>query len=53
MEDGEKVRGWKVVVERIEGEEGGYKREVDGLFCEVVEGIGFEWKWYGDEMKEV
>lgn len=53
VEHPDKVRPWNVLVETIEGDQAAYKRELDALFSEVVEGIPFESKWYADEMKEV
>ena len=53
VEHPDKVRPWNVLVETIEGDQTAYKRELDALFSEVVEGIPFESKWYADEMKEV
>ena len=53
VEHPDKVRPWNVLVETIEGDQAAYKRELDALFSEVVEGIPFESKWYADEMTEV
>ena len=53
VEHPDKVRPWNVLVETIEGDQAAYKRELDALFSEVVEGIPFESKWYADEIKEV
>ena len=53
VEHPDKVRPWNVLVETIEGNQAAYKRELDALFSEVVEGIPFESKWYADEIKEV
>ena len=52
VEHPDSLWAWNVVVETIDGDLPVYKKELDALYSEIIDGAPFESKWYGDEMHE-
>lgn len=52
VEHPDSLGAWNVLVETIDGDLPAYKKELDALYSEIIDGAPFESKWYGDEMHE-
>lgn len=52
VEHPDSLGAWNVVIETIDGDLPAYKKELDALYSEIIDGAPFESKWYGDEMRE-
>ncbi|WP_300729579.1 ABC transporter permease [uncultured Bacteroides sp.] len=45
-------RPWNILVQTIDGDKVAYKKELDDLYAEILDGIPFDSKWYEDEIKD-
>lgn len=52
VEHPDSLGAWNMLVETIDGDLPAYKKELDALYSEIIDGAPFESKWYGDEMHE-
>ncbi|WP_239465358.1 ABC transporter permease [Bacteroides mediterraneensis] len=52
VEHPDSLGAWNVLIETIDGDLPAYKKELDTLYSEIIDGAPFESKWYGDEMRE-